>query len=72
MRVPGVWSDEDLDHILGRYGAIIVERHGTDLPAALEAVSRWKSNIWCVPQLIQNDVSSTKIRNFLRKDMSIR
>src|SRR5580692_6133572 len=34
MSTPGVWSDKDLDHILGRYGAFIVERSGTDIDDA--------------------------------------
>ena len=72
MGHPGVWSAEDLDHILGRYGAFIIERHGTDLEAALSALRKWRDQIWVIPQPIQNDVSSTKIRQFLRKDMSIR
>ena len=72
MSHPGVWAHEDLDHILGRYGAFIIERSGTDMESALHALEPWRNNIYPIPQLIQNDVSSTKIRNFLRKDMSIR
>lgn len=72
MLHPGVWAHEDLDHILGRYGAFIIERHGTDMEAALSALTQWRSTIYAIPQLIQNDVSSTKIRSFLGKDMSIR
>lgn len=72
MSNPGVWAEEDLEHILGRYGAFIIERSGTDMDKALESLQKWKNDIWPIPQLIQNDVSSTKIRNFLRQDMSIR
>lgn len=72
MSHPGVWAHEDLDHILGRYGAFIIERGGTDMEAAISALEQWRGQIWTIPQLIQNDVSSTKIRLFLRKDMSIR
>jgi len=72
MSVPGVWAEEDLQHILGRYGAFIIERSGTDLNKALESLNEWRDHIWIIPQLIQNDVSSTKIRLFLSKDMSIR
>jgi len=72
MSNPGVWAEEDLEHILGRYGAFIIERHGTDMDKALASLQRWRHQIWCIPQLIQNDVSSTKIRNFLREEKSIR
>jgi nicotinamide mononucleotide adenylyltransferase len=72
MADPGVWSASDLDHILGRYGAFIVERTGADLERAMDALQKWSNNIFVVSQMIQNDVSSTKIRLFLRRGMSVR
>ncbi|MCJ1364465.1 hypothetical protein MMC16_003576 [Acarospora aff. strigata] len=71
MSTPGVWSDKDLDHILGRYGTFIVERTGTDIDDALASLEPWKDNIHVIQQLIQNDVSSTKIRLFLKREMSV-
>lgn len=71
MSTPGVWSDKDLDHILGRYGTFIVERTGTDIDDALSNLQQWKDKIYVIQQLIQNDVSSTKIRLFLRREMSV-
>lgn len=71
MTTPGIWSDCDLEHILGQYGIFIIERSGTDLENALSRLERWKDNIFVVQQLIQNDVSSTKIRLFLKRDMSV-
>ncbi|KAI0317177.1 hypothetical protein OF83DRAFT_1164033 [Amylostereum chailletii] len=72
MSEPGVWSERDLDHILGKYGTFIVERAGSDMDQATEALARWRHNIFFVPQLIQNDVSSTKVRLFLRRGLSVR
>ncbi|OJD19300.1 nicotinate (nicotinamide) nucleotide adenylyltransferase [Emergomyces pasteurianus Ep9510] len=72
MSTPGVWSEKDLDHILGRYGTFIVERAGTDIDEAIASLQPWKENIYVIQQLIQNDVSSTKIRLFLRREMSVR
>jgi len=72
MSEPGVWSAEDLDHILGKYGALIVERAGSDVDGALDALRNWRDNIHLVRQTIQNDVSSTKVRLFLRRGMSVR
>ncbi|KAL8733689.1 MAG: hypothetical protein Q9181_003486 [Wetmoreana brouardii] len=72
MSTPGVWSQEDLNHILGKYGVFIVERTGTDIDDALAALTPWRHNIWVIQQLIQNDVSSTKIRLFLKREMSVR
>ncbi|KAI4107362.1 MAG: hypothetical protein L6R37_001723 [Teloschistes peruensis] len=72
MSTPGVWSQEDLNHILGKYGVFIVERTGTDIDDALAALTNWRQNIWVIQQLIQNDVSSTKVRLFLKREMSVR
>jgi len=72
MSEPGVWSERDLDHILGRYGVIIIERAGADMDQAIDTLSRWRHNIHLIHQLIQNDVSSTKVRLFLRRGLSVR
>ncbi|KZV66443.1 Nucleotidylyl transferase [Peniophora sp. CONT] len=72
MSQPGVWSERDLDHILGKYGTFIIERAGSDMDQATEALARWRHNIFFIPQLIQNDVSSTKVRLFLRRGLSVR
>ncbi|KIX04004.1 nicotinate (nicotinamide) nucleotide adenylyltransferase [Rhinocladiella mackenziei CBS 650.93] len=71
MSTPGVWSEKDLDHILGRYGTFIIERSGTDIDEALASLQSYRDNIYVIQQLIQNDVSSTKIRLFLRRGMSV-
>jgi len=72
MSEPGVWSYSDLEHILGRYGCLIVERAGTGMDQATDSLARWRSNIHLISQLIQNDVSSTKVRLFLRRGLSVR
>ncbi|KAJ3481645.1 hypothetical protein NLI96_g7521 [Meripilus lineatus] len=72
MSEPGVWSEPDLDHILGRYGVLIIERAGADMDQAIDNLARWRHNIHLIHQLIQNDVSSTKVRLFLRRGLSVR
>ena len=72
MSEPGVWSEPDLEHILGRYGVLIVERAGADMDQAIDNLARWRHNIHLIHQLIQNDVSSTKVRLFLRRGLSVR
>lgn len=72
MNIPGVWSDESLSHIMTHYPLFILERHGTDIEAAKALLARWKGDIHVIPQTIQNDVSSTKIRKLRRDGMSIR
>lgn len=52
MSQPGVWSENDLDHILGGYGTFIVERTGTDIDDALSNLQKWRENIYvCDRQL---------------------
>lgn len=72
MSAPGLWAPEDLDRILGHYGAFILERSGTDIDDALLTLQQYRDNIRVIPQLIQNDVSSTKIRLFRKRGKSIR
>ncbi|TFK74583.1 Nucleotidylyl transferase [Pluteus cervinus] len=72
MSEPGVWSPVDLEHILGRYGTFIVERAGASMDQATDNLARWRHNIYLISQLIQNDVSSTKVRLFLRRGLSVR
>lgn len=88
MSTPGLWAREDLSRILGHYGAFILERSGTDIGTlssarflngdqpvtddALVSLQQWRENIRVIPQLIQNDVSSTKIRLFRKRGKSIR
>lgn len=42
------------------------------LDDALLSLQQWRDNIRVIPQLIQNDVSSTKIRLFRKRGKSIR
>jgi nicotinamide mononucleotide adenylyltransferase len=58
--------------LVGRFGTLVIERTGTDIDDALANLQQYKDNIYVIHQLIQNDVSSTKIRLFLRREMSVR
>ena len=72
MNTPGVWSESDMGYIFGKFSVFILERMGTDLDRTIKQLERFKGNIHVVPQLIQNDVSSTKIRSLRKQKMSIR
>lgn len=72
MTMPGVWSEEDLKHILGSYPLFILERMGTDLGETIRQLERFNGTIHVIHQLVQNDVSSTKVRSLCRQGMSIR
>ena len=66
MGEPGVWADNDLQHILGLYGCLIVERTGSDVWGFLlshDILYQNRKNILVIKQLIYNDISSTKVRS---------
>ncbi|KAH3901686.1 probable Nicotinamide-nucleotide adenylyltransferase 1 [Saccharomycodes ludwigii] len=74
MGEPNVWADADLHHILGNYGCLIVERTGTDVRSFLlshDIMYEHRRNILVIKQLIYNDISSTKVRLFIRRGMSV-
>ncbi|UPK97103.1 hypothetical protein LCI18_008038 [Fusarium solani-melongenae] len=71
MSTPGVWGERDLDHILGNYGVFALERSGTEIDSALANLKQWEHNIHIIRQVVTNDISSTKVRLLLKRDMSI-
>ncbi|GAA5942165.1 nicotinamide/nicotinic acid mononucleotide adenylyltransferase [Sporobolomyces koalae] len=81
MSEPGVWADQDLHHILGIYGCYIIERAESELDQTIFSSSSvhsrsplalYRHQIYMVDQLVRNDVSSTKVRLFIRKGMSVK
>ncbi|KAH8924826.1 Nucleotidylyl transferase [Atractiella rhizophila] len=81
MSSPGVWDERDLHHILGMYGCYIIERANSEVDSEIfgsssvhsrNLLSLYKENIHMVQQLVRNDVSSTKIRLFRKKGMSVK
>ncbi|GES82020.1 nicotinate (nicotinamide) nucleotide adenylyltransferase [ [Rhizophagus clarus] len=67
FKTPGLWSDDDLHHIVGDYGCLIVERTGADVWGFLlshDILYQHRKNVYVIKQLIYNDISSTKVRLF--------
>jgi len=72
---PNLWSDEDIEKILREHGLACLQREGTDLATVISAspiLSQYKSNIHLIPQPIVNNVSSTIVRDFLKRGLSIK
>ncbi|KAI9296558.1 Nucleotidylyl transferase [Neoconidiobolus thromboides FSU 785] len=73
--IPGLWDPFDLNRILGEYGTVVVERTGVDVYGFLlanDSIYQHRKNVIVVKQLIHNDISSTKIRLFVKRGMSIK
>ncbi|OAQ65130.1 nicotinamide mononucleotide adenylyl transferase [Pochonia chlamydosporia 170] len=66
-----IWDSKDIDHMLGNFGAFVLERTGTELDSALAALKQWDKNIHVIRPVVSNDISSTKVRLLLRRSMSI-
>lgn len=70
-----VWASSDLHHILGQYGCMVIERTGSDVWEFLlshDILYEHKDKIHVVKQVIYNDISSTKVRLFVKRKMSIK
>lgn len=65
MSTPGVWSEADLDHILGNFGAFIIERSGTDIDEALAGLKQYQDKIHVIPQVIVVCVTPWRVMHSL-------
>eukprot|EP00158_Paraphelidium_tribonemae_P002215 Partr_v1_DN25201_c1_g1_i3_m17000 putative (Nicotinamide) nucleotide adenylyltransferase len=75
FQVPGLWAVEDLHHILGKFGCLVLERTGADTHSFLlenDLLYQYRRNIQVVKQLIHNDISSSKVRLFVKRGFSIK
>ncbi|KAL3896579.1 MAG: hypothetical protein SGCHY_003987 [Lobulomycetales sp.] len=64
-----------MDRILGEFGCLIIERRGADVYDFLlqnDHLYQHRKSVWVIKQFIHNDISSTKIRLFIKRRMSIR
>jgi nicotinamide mononucleotide adenylyltransferase len=64
-----------MESICASYQIVCLERLGTDLNSVIwenDILYKYKERIHVVKQWINNDISSTKIRQALRRNLSIR
>lgn len=70
---PGLWSDEDMEAIVGRHGLVVVTREGCDPGRFIhesDLLTSYRKNITLVTNYISNEVSSTVIRRLVRRGHS--
>jgi nicotinamide mononucleotide adenylyltransferase len=76
FQVPNLWSAQDMHAITGpTFGLVIVERWASDIAEFLltnPILFRNRKTIIVAKQYISNDISSTKIRLFLRRGLSVK
>lgn len=72
---PGLWSDEDIEYIVGKHGLVCITREGSDPRKFIyesDVLTKYEDNIHIVTEWIHNDISSTKIRRSLRRAESVK
>ncbi|KAM3959845.1 nicotinamide mononucleotide adenylyltransferase isoform 1-T1 [Aphomia sociella] len=70
---PGLWSEEDLEMIVGRHGLVVVSRAGSDPGRFIyesDMLYKHRNNVTLVTNYIANEVSSTVIRRLVRRGES--
>ncbi|KPI93676.1 Nicotinamide mononucleotide adenylyltransferase 1 [Papilio xuthus] len=70
---PGLWSDEDLETIVGKHGLVVVTRAGSDPGRFIyesDMLYKYRKNVILVTNYIANEVSSTVIRRLVRRGES--
>ncbi|XP_045506685.1 nicotinamide/nicotinic acid mononucleotide adenylyltransferase 1 isoform X4 [Colias croceus] len=70
---PGLWSDEDLETILGQHGIVVVSRAGSDPGRFIyesDMLYKYRRNVILVTNYIVNEVSSTVLRRLVRRGES--
>lgn len=73
--IPGLWAAEDRMRILERHGCVVVDRWASDISEFLltdPILYRYRKHIHVVKQFISNDISSTKIRLYIARGLSVK
>ncbi|XP_072966757.1 nicotinamide/nicotinic acid mononucleotide adenylyltransferase [Typha angustifolia] len=72
---PGVWIPDQVRIICKDFGVVCIHREGKDiekLVSSNQILHENKSNIISVDEIVPNEISSTKVRECVRKGLSIK
>jgi nicotinamide mononucleotide adenylyltransferase len=73
--VPGLWKDEDIEEIVGRFGIVVITREGSNPLKFIyesDVLTQHQSNIYVATEWIRNETSATKIRRALSRGESVK
>ncbi|XP_077992659.1 nicotinamide/nicotinic acid mononucleotide adenylyltransferase 1-like isoform X2 [Glandiceps talaboti] len=73
--VPGLWKEEDIDEIVGKFGIVVISRAGSDAHKFIyesDVLTRLENHIEIVTEWIPNEISSTRIRRALKRGNSVK
>lgn len=72
---PGLWSEDDVETILGNHGLVVVTRSGANPEKFIhdsDLLTKFRRNLTIVTNWVPNEVSSTVIRRLLRRGESVK
>ncbi|XP_034412238.1 nicotinamide/nicotinic acid mononucleotide adenylyltransferase 3 [Cyclopterus lumpus] len=75
FRIPGLWQDDHVEEVVGRFGLVCVSRGGLEPERAVhvsDTLSRHRQNIFLVREWVRNETSATEVRRALRRDLSVK
>lgn len=75
FKIPGLWLDEHVEEVAGRFGLVCVSRGGLQPERAVhesDTLSRHRQNIFLVREWVRNETSATEVRRALRRGQSVK
>lgn len=75
FKIPGLWQDDHVEEVVGRFGLVCVSRGGFESERAVhvsDMLSRHRRNIFLVREWVRNETSATEVRRALRRDLSVK
>ncbi|XP_023283876.1 uncharacterized protein LOC111671097 [Seriola lalandi dorsalis] len=75
FKIPGLWQDEHVEEVAGRFGLVCVSRGRLQPERAVhdsDTLSRHQQNIFLVREWVRNDTSATEVRRALRRGLSVK
>ncbi|XP_070210007.1 nicotinamide/nicotinic acid mononucleotide adenylyltransferase 3-like isoform X2 [Littorina saxatilis] len=72
---PGLWSDEDIETIVGKHGLVCITRAGTNPQKFIyesDMLTKFQENILIVTEWMTNEISATKVRRALGRGESVK
>ncbi|XP_061587407.1 nicotinamide/nicotinic acid mononucleotide adenylyltransferase 3-like [Cololabis saira] len=75
FKIPGLWLDDDVDELAGRFGLVCVSRGSAHPERAVhdsDILSRHRQNIFLVREWVRNETSATEVRRAVRRGLSVK
>ncbi|XP_059511576.1 nicotinamide/nicotinic acid mononucleotide adenylyltransferase 1 [Stegostoma tigrinum] len=75
FNIPNLWKKEDIEEIVGKFGIVCISRLGSNIEKFVyesDVMWKFKENIHLVTEWIANEISSTKVRQALRRGQSVK